>query len=198
MINLEKVVNDVRDRLKQEYLREPDAVWNRALIVGIRANDCVFLDGSGSAKPERIISWFKDNMHVEGIKGVCVGRMVAKYSEVVGSNGEPILIEKAILVTGRMLDTSQTLVKITRCVEHKDLRELRPGQDEPVGKLPTLAKMDSPDKSIELKTSYGRTRGFRHLRFDPDQVFDSRQGDKCEMDPIISGVINANHTEETA
>lgn len=190
MINLQRVVDKVRDDLKKTYLKNPSAVWQKTTVIMIRKDDCDIMDGAGMTDPGKVVKALQHFVSTTEVKGIVVGRMVAKFSKTVRDvDGNPAVMSRAILVSGRLLDSEQTYISITPSREHNDLRELKEGQDEPVSKLPDLARMDSPHAVKEIRTDGGHLKGFKSIRFDKEKVFDSRRGDKCVLDPIIEGVL---------
>ncbi len=129
--------------------------------------------------------------------------MVAKYSKTMRDlEGNPQVLEKAILVTGRLLDKAQTYISITPVREHKDLR--RPMGDtnenaEPNGAHLYVPGVNSPDKVAKITDEAGFVKGFIEMQFGKEQIFDSKRGDACVLDPLIQGVLNtgglANHVQ---
>lgn len=187
MQDLEKVVDKVREDLKALYLSDQHTVWHHPFVVMIQDDDIKVLEGAKT--PDQLIEWLVSFRGPNQMKGVVVGRMVAKYSKTIrDANGDPQVLERAILVSGRMLDTSQTLVSITPCREHKDMR--LPDHGEPVKGRPYIPGLNSPDKVDPLLNELGQVAGFKEIQFGEDQIFDSRKGDKCMLDPIIEGVIS--------
>lgn len=196
-MNLEKVVNEIRDDLKKLYLQDQSAVWEHPFVAIIKRDEVNVLGGAKSE--ERIVNWLRQFRGPEGIAGIVVGRMVAKYSKTIrGLDGNPQVLEKAILVSGRMLDTSQTYVSITPVHEHKDLR--RPKGDtnenaEPNGEHIYVPGVNSPDKVAKITDEEGFVRGFLEMQFGREQIFDSRKGERCALDPLIQGVIDTSGVE---
>jgi hypothetical protein len=186
MADLVKVVEQVRDDLKDLYLENQSAVWTRPFVAIVQTDGPAFLDNANSEAA--IVEWLKHFRGPNQIKGVVVGRMVAKHSKHArDAEGNPIIMEKAILVTGRMLDTAQTYVTITSCREHSDLRNHV--HDEPRKDRIEIPGLKSPDKVSAILGPNGEIRGFKEMQFGKEKVFDSRRGVRCMLDPIISGII---------
>ena len=196
MIDLRKVVHKTRDDLKREYLKDQAAAWSRPLIVLITSDDVKFMADFPSEK--KVIDWLREFSAQDGIKGIVIGRMVAKYSQTIKDHkGDPQILERAILVSGRMFTTNQTYVTITKSIEHRDLR--MPKHDEPVKDRPVISGLESPDKIqpiVNLAT--GHLQGFKEMQFAPDRIFDSEKGQRCILDPIIAGVVKGAEPEKYA
>jgi hypothetical protein len=190
MVDLEKLVNTVRDDLKNEYLKDQHAVWHVPFVAFIGADGPNFLYGAKSEA--EIVGWLVANRNQSQIRGVVVGRMVAKYSQTIKDvEGNPQILERGILVSGRIFSPEQTYVTITPCREHMDMRA--PAGDtienaEPKDGLPALAGVNSPDK-VEKIISPGGHVSFKSIQFGDEKVFDSRKGERCALDPIIEGVL---------
>ena len=191
MIDLQRVVDKVKDDLKDEYLRDQGGAWTKPFVCFIGADGPCFIE---SAKTEAgIIDWLVVNRNKSQIKGVVVGRMVAKYSQTLKDvQGNPQVLEKGILVSGRLFSPEQTYVTITPCREHMDMRT--PVGDtiensEPKPGLPKLPGVSSPDK-VDKVISPGGHVSFKSIQFGEEKIFDSRKGDRCALDPIIQGVID--------
>jgi hypothetical protein len=197
MPNLEKVVNEVRDDLRRVYLQDQSAVWQHPFVAILKRDEVCTL--GNAANEEKLIHWLRQFRGPEGIAGVVVGRMVAKYSRTIRDlEGNPQVLEKAILVTGRLLDVGQTYISITPVREHKDLR--RPMGDtnenaEPNGEHLYVPGVNSPDKVAKITDETGFVRGFIEMQFGVEQVFDSKRGDQCVLDPLIQGVLNTSGVE---
>jgi len=191
MINLEKVVNQVKEDLKSEYLKDQSAVWQRPFVCFIDANGANFLDGGST--DDGIIGWLVANRQKSQVKGVVVGRMVAKFSKTLKDvQGNPQVLERGILVSGRLFSPEQTYVTIVPCREHMDMRDAAGDtidNAEPKAGLPILPGVSSPDK-VEKIISPGGHVSFKSIQFGEEKIFDSRKGDRCALDPIIEGVIN--------
>ncbi len=188
MIDLEKVVQKVRDDLREEYLRDSQAAWQRPFVAFITASGVNFLEGGRT--DDGIVSWLVANRNASQIRGVVVGRMVAKYSQTIKDvNGDPQILERGILVSGRLFSTGQTYVSITPCREHNDLRD--PLGDTIANAAPKsdIPGFESPDKVEKLISDGGHVQ-FKSLRFGKEIVFDSRKGERCALDPIIQGMMD--------
>jgi len=195
MVDLVKVVELVRDDLKAEYLRDRTAVWAHPFVGFITDDD---FKQVGNAKDEaQIVAWLREFREPNKMKGVVVGRMVAKYSQTIrDQNGDPQITERAILVSGRIIDSDQTYVTITPCKEHKDLR--LPEHGEPLKDRPFIPGITSPDKVDPIVNAFGEVSGFVEMQFGKEQVFDSRRGEMCMLDPIIEGVVGPQGIVGTA
>lgn len=188
MVELDQVVNEVRDDLKKLYLKDQNAVWTKPFVVMIGADDITVMDNAENQ--DAVVDWLRHFRGPNQIKGVVVGRMVAKFSPTIrDQDGNPQILERAILVSGRMLDSGQTYVSITSSKEHNDLRAT-PG-DEPLLNKPFLPGLTSPDKVDKIIGDFGQLRGFKSMQFQKEVIFDSRKGDTCQLDPIIDGVLSA-------
>ena len=187
MVNLVKVVNEVRDDLKKEYLKDQSAVWTKPFVVIVRQDDCSFIPEFHDE--DKIIEWLRNFRDVSQTHGLVIGRMVAKYNHaILDPRGQPMVTQKAILVSGRMLTTGQTYVTITPCHEHSDLRT--PKIDEPLKQDLFIPNITSPDKVAPIVAENGIIKGFRQMQFGDEQIFDSRRGDTCALDPLIEGVLS--------
>lgn len=186
MVDLEKVVNEVRDDLKALYLKDQNAVWTKPFVVMIGADDTSVMENANDQ--DAVIEWLRHFRGPNQIKGIVVGRMVAKFSSTIrDQDGNPQILERAILVSGRMLDAGQTYVSITSAKEHNDLRST-PG-DEPNENKPFVPGLTSPDKVDKIIGSFGQLKGFKSMQFQKEVIFDSRKGEMCQLDPIIDGVL---------
>lgn len=187
MADLVKLVQAVRDDLKECYLSDRDAVWSNPFIALIRHGEVTVLTEANSQ--EELARSLNEYSASGGIEGIVVGRMVAKYNrDISGPDGSPLMTEKGVMVCGRILGTRQTYITITRCLEHRDLRN--PVHGEPAPGRPEIPGLSSPDKVDPIFTEYGDVRGFVESQFGVERVFDSRRGDICMLDPIIQGMVN--------
>ena len=195
MVQLEKVVYTVRDDLKNLYHKNPSEIWKHPFIVIINQSDTSYIDGQ---HPDHAITAFLKQNVKAGIKGVVVGRMMAKLSDVKDADGNPIVKQKAIIVTGRLLDdTKRSRVSITPLVEHKDYRQAKNKEgilDEPVKGGLEVPGMKSTDSVKEIKKGE-LTVGFLSAAFGKEQVMDSKNGQECPVDPIISGLTEESQEE---
>jgi hypothetical protein len=199
MIQLDKVVNAIRDDLKKLYLEDQNNVWEHPFVAIIKRDDVATLGGAKAE--ESLIAWLKEFRGPQGIAGVVIGRMVAKFSQTIrDNNGNPQVLEKAILVSGRLLDSSTTYISITPCREHNDLRN--PLGDtlanvEQKKDRPYIPGLTSPDSVQKIMTDEGNFMGFKEIQFGTEVIFDSKRGDICKLDPIIQGVLDTGGLEKT-
>lgn len=188
MIDLVRVVNKVRDDLKGAYLSNQGAVWQQPFVCFINNSGANFLEGANS--DEAIVAWLLANRNGSAIRGIVVGRMVAKYSKTIKDvQGNPQILEKGIMISGRLFSPEQTYVTITPCREHNDLRDAlgdTPENAEPVGEIPGFESSDKVEKVV----SAGGHVQFKSMKFGREIVYDSRKGQRCALDPIIEGVID--------
>ena len=184
MVQLDKAVNELRDIMKEQYLKNQAAVWHTPFVGFVEADDVGWAPYGLS--DEELLSFARAKR--SRIQGVIVGRMVAKYSQTIKDvEGNPQVLEKGILVSGRMFTSGQTYVSITKCHEHQDLRHKN---GDPVANRPYVPGVTSPDKVQEIiDEQTGALKGFLEMQFGQEQIFDSRQGQTCAMDPIIAGVM---------
>jgi hypothetical protein len=198
MIELDKVVNKIRDDLKAKYLEDQTAVWEHPFVAFIKEDDLFIMEAAASE--ESLVAWLREFRGPQGIAGVVVGRMVAKFSQTIrDNNGNPQVLERAILVSGRILDGNKTYISITPCREHNDLRN--PLGDslanlEQKADRPYIPGLTSPDKVQKIMTEDGKFMGFKEMQFGEEAVFDSRKGDVCKLDPIIQGVLDTERFEK--
>ena len=186
MIDLVRAVNAIKEDLKAKYLEDQAAVWSSPAVL-IIANEDV-REISGAKSEESLVSWLSEACKKQDMQGIIIGRMVSKYSETLRDiDGNPQILEKAILVTGRLIDTKQTYVVIVPCREHKDLRNPLGGQDPQ--KSIGAPGVTSPDKVAPIIDEVGILRGFKEMQFQKEIIFDSRKGEACALDPIIDGVL---------
>ena len=186
MVDLEKAVVELRETMKEQYLKNQRAIWSTPFVGFIDADNVGW--APFGLTDEQLLAFALAKRESARLNGVVVGRMVAKYSKTIKDvEGNPQLLEKAILVSGRMFTSGQTYVSITPCREHQDLRH---ADGEPVKNRPYVPGVTSPDKVQEIiDEQTGALKGFLEMQFGVEQVFDSRRGQTCQMDPIIAGVL---------
>jgi hypothetical protein len=195
MVSLDKVVNEMRDDMKKAYKRDTNEAWTQPCVAIIKDDDVSFLENARSE--EQLVGWLLNFIGPQRIKGIVVGRMMAKYSPTIKDGmGHPVILEKAIIVSGRVFDTEQTYVSITPCKEHKDMRN--PEYGEPQKERPFIPGLESPDSIKPIINEVGEVTGFEEMQFKAEQVYDSRRGEKCTLDPIIQGVVEAPRGVEDA
>ena len=186
MVVLRNVVNELKDTLKEVYLRDQKAVWQTPFVGFISRGDVSFIRDQVSDR--ELVTFLQHFRNKQKLDGVVVGRMAAKYSDTIKDvDGSPMILERAIIVSGRMLSTGETYVVIVPCRQYQDMRVTESG--DPSANRPFVPGVDSPDKVIRLTNEEtGAPMGFLELQFGEEQVFDSRMGQRCELDPIIAGV----------
>lgn len=185
--DLVKIVDTMKEDLKEMYLRDPKAVWDLPMIaVSKRTGGVVVLDNLQSN--EHAMQWLITHMQND-IESLVVGRMVAKYSSVLGADGKPIITEKAIMVMGRQLGNNRSYVSITPCHEHTDTRDLDTIEKENKVFDPSLK---APDLDKLITDEHGIIRGRMTAKFGKEQIMDSKKGQVFMMDPIIQGVFPEN------
>lgn len=200
MINLERVVRDVLDDLKELYKKDSEAVWDAPAIRLVENGDNV---AYVTAMDEQLIDRLRAGLSGGKLKGLVVGRMVAKYSDKLRDiNGQPQILERAILVSGRLFSSGQTYVVIVPCHQHRDARN--PLGDTIANAEPQKQELWvpgiqtdslSPDSVQKVITPGGHVQ-FVSVRFGEETIFDSRKGDRCMLDPIIEGVLKTPERPE--
>jgi len=184
-IDLPRVVDAVRDDLKKLYQKDPAAIWERPVVVISQDGQTSYLD---SNKPDEYMAgWLAQFRGPKRIDAVVVGRMVVKQGGVLDASGEATVKEKAILVTGRSFATGRTVVTITPTKEFRDFRS--PETIDKEGILPNPG-VSSPDTSKAIVRPDGVAAGTMLGQFGKEQRFDSAQGQRCMMDPLIQGVLD--------
>lgn len=189
MINLEKVVREVLDDLKDQYKKDTQAIWESPAIRLVENGDSVVYV---AATDPYLIDRLKAGVGDGRLKGIVVGRMMAKYSSTLRDlNGNPQILEKGLMVSGRLFSSGQTLVIIVKCHEHRDARN--PLGDtianaEPQKQEIHIPGITSPDAVQKVITPGGHVQ-FVSVQFGEEIVFDSRRGERCMLDPIIEGVL---------
>ena len=181
--DLVKLVSGLRDDLKALYLENPTAIWDLPVIAFARKSGGVNIL-EGIKDNEHVVAWLRSNL-VNEVESIAVGRMVIKPSTVLGADGKPVIKEKAILVTGRNIDTKRTYVSITPCKEHRDYRSDQFAEKQNKTFDPTLK---GADKTKNIENEHGRVVGRLQAKFGPEQVLDSKKGNQFMVDPIIAGV----------
>ena len=187
-IDMNRVVNCVRDDLKKAYSDNPSAVWDRPMVVVVnKGGETSVLDGVKS--DEHIAGWLCEKVGTKKIEAVVIGRMVVKHGKFIDpTTGQLIITEKAILVSGRNFANGRTVVSITPTKEHRDYRSTESQAQSPRLIVPGLS---SPDVTKVIKDEMGVTKGIMTGQFGKEKVFDSRLGERCALDPIIQGVVDA-------
>jgi hypothetical protein len=192
--DLVRVVDTVRDDLKKSYIQDPSLIWG---------NPVVFISQSGGKagymKPDAdkdlteaeeekfMIDWMKQFRNDRSVEAVVVGRMVVKYNGILDSNGNKMISERAILVSGRSFIDGRTRISITPVKEHRDYRQPETIATEATPLNPGL---ESPD-TTKLIMAGDMITGILIGQFQPEQIMDSRDGVKCVMDPLIEGVFGS-------
>lgn len=183
--DLIKIVENLRDDLKGLYLQNPTAVWDLPIVaLSRRAGGVHILDGIKDN--QHVVDWLKTHM-ANDIESVVVGRMVAKYSEVLDADGNPVIKEKAIMVMGRQLNGNRSYISITPCMEHRDYRREHIAEQQNKVHDPTLKGADLTKNIVDDATN--KVVGRLQAKFGKEQIFDSRKGDQFMLDPIIEGVF---------
>ena len=194
--DLLRVVDVVKEDLKKTYVQDPSVIWdNPVIFIGQSGGKAGYLkpdaqeDLTKDEEQDFLIKWMQQFRNDRSIEAVVVGRMVVKYSGVLDSNGEKMIKERAILVSGRSFIDGRTRVSITPVKEHRDYRSPETIATEG---LPENPGLDSPD-ATKLIMAGGMITGILTGQFQEEQVMDSRDGAKCVMDPLIQGLFG---TEE--
>jgi hypothetical protein len=190
-VDLVRVVNLVRDDLKKTYTQDPSVIW---------ANPVVFVSQTGGKagymkdipedlneeEQEKYISeWLKQFLNSRQMEAVVVGRMVVKYSGLLDSNGNKMVSERALLVSGRSFVDGRTRLSITQVKEHRDYRSAETIATEATPLNPGLTSPDATKLIMAGENIVGVMTG----QFQEEQVMDSRDGIKCVLDPLIQGVV---------
>ena len=78
MVELARVVDNIRDNLKKLYLSDRMAVWHHPFVAVVKRTDVEIL--SGASSEASIIDWMKAHRNTQGggIGAIVIGRMVAK------------------------------------------------------------------------------------------------------------------------
>ena len=183
--DLVKVVDNLRDDLKALYLQNPTAIWDLPIIAFAKRTGGVhILDGIKDN--EHVIGWLVTHLRND-VESIAVGRMVVKNSTVLGSDGKPVIKEKAIMIMGRNIDTKRTYLSITPCIEHRDYRGDAFAEKQNKTFDPTLKGADKTTNIVDDATN--RVVGRLQSKFGPEQVYDSKKGHQFLTDPIIEGVF---------
>lgn len=192
MLDLERLVDELRDTMKSAYLKDRNAIWDLPFAGFFDSMGGGGWANYGAGDDGTFTEYARAKLRSSRLEGIVVGRMVAKYSQVIKDiEGNPQMLEKAILVSGRLFSTGQTYVSITKIHEHQDLRHSETG--EPLENKPYVPGVTSPDKVQEIiDDQTGALSGFLSMQFGKEEVFDSRRGQTCQMDPIIAGVMGSN------
>ncbi len=192
--DLIKMVEAMRDDLKVEYLKDPSAIWDLPIVAFSRkAGGVQILDGIRG--DDHVMDWLRTHLQNE-VESICVGRMLAKYSDVLDADGKPIIKERAIMIMGKTLDTDRTYVSITPIMEHRDYRRDQVAEEQNKKFDPTLK---APDKTTNILNPYtGKTIGRLQAKFGKEQVMDSKKGHMFLADPIIAGVFPPKRGVEEA
>lgn len=183
--DLIKIVDQVRDDLKETYKQSPGETWQKPFVVFVSDGGTRYLDG---VKNEgQLFEWVTQNLNLTKLEAIIIGRMVVKRSSVIDPNtNEGTIMEKAIMVMGRDMRTDRVRVSITPCHEHRDYRtdddiEKTAGQYDP-----SIAKADINKPIFDPFT--GKILSRLTARFGQETVMDTRQGHKFLMDPLIQGI----------
>jgi hypothetical protein len=196
MVEIHKAVNELRDVMKARYLKDQRAIWTTPFVGFIEADDVGW--APMDTTEEALFAFAQAKRSQNKLQGIVIGRMCAKYSETIKDiEGNPQILSKAIIVSGRMFTTGKTYMSITVCREHQDLRVTENG--DPVKNKPYVPGVTSPDKVQEIiDQETGLLKGFLSMQFGEEQVFDSRQGVTCTMDPMIRGVLGSTAEADAA
>ena len=186
-IDIHRIVNCVRDDLKKLYSSNPSAVWDKPfVVVASHGGETSYIEGgveSGS-----VVGWIREKLNHKEAEVIVVGRMVAKYGSFIDpTTQQKIILEKALLVTGRDFSNGRTYVVVVPTKEHRDYRSSEAVEGGPKIEIPGL---NSPDVTKAIKDEMGVTKGWLTSQFGKEQVFDSRRGQRCMLDPLIQGVID--------
>jgi hypothetical protein len=192
--DLPRIVDSVRSDLMREYRKDPSAVWNRPFVVIVgKGGETGYVDGQHP--DEKIMGWLA-SWKRRRIEAVVVGRMVVKTGKTIDpTTQQPIIIEKAILVSGRSFQNGRSILSITPTKEHRDyrgIREIEAGHDL------LRPGMGSPDVTKKMTTEEGEFVGYMQGAFGKEQRFDSRRGQQCVLDPLIQGAVGARAPAEGA
>lgn len=183
--DLIKMVETLRDDLKGTYLQNPTAIWDLPIIaISKRSGGVHLLDGIKD--DAHVVAWLTTHMQND-IESICIGRMLAKYSTVIGSDGKPIIKEKAIMVMGRTLATGRSYVSITPVQEHRDYRSDEFAEKQNKEFDPTLQHADKTKNIVDPLSN--KVVGRLQAKFGKEQVMDSKKGHVFLSDPIIAGVF---------
>lgn len=191
---LTKIVDNVRDDLKGTYLQNPTAVWDLPLVaISKRSGGVHLLDGIKDN--QHVVDWLATHL-ANDVEAIVVGRMVAKFSTVLGSDGKPVIKEKAIMVMGRTLSTGRTYVSITPVMEHRDYRRDEVAEKQNKKFDPTLKGADKTSNIVDEESN--RVVGRLQAKFGQEQIMDSKKGHQFLCDPIIEGVFPSKAGVEEA
>ena len=190
-IDLTRIVNCVRDDLKKLYSNDPSAVWDKPFVViAKKGGETSCIDGG--VEDAKALGWLQAKFERKEAEVVVIGRMVAKYGTFIDpTTQQRIILEKALLVTGRDFSNGRTYVVIVPTKEHRDYRSSE--SMEAGGKI-IVPGLKSPDVTKAIKDEMGVTKGWLTSQFGKEQVFDSRKGQRCLLDPLIQGVIDTPAT----
>ena len=189
MVEIHKAVIELRDVMKARYLKDQKAIWTTPFVGFIEADDVGWAPMDESE--ESLFAFAQAKRAQNKLQGIVIGRMGAKYSETIKDlDGNPQMLSKAIIVSGRLFTTGKTYMSITPCREHQDLRVTENG--DPMKNKPYVPGVTSPDKVTEIiDDNTGLLKGFLSMQFGDEIVYDSRQGQTCTMDPMIRGVLGS-------
>jgi len=162
-------------------------VWDKPfVVVASHGGETSCIDGG--IEDEKAMGWLQAKLAKKEVEVVVIGRMVAKYGTFIDpTTQQKVILEKAILVTGRDFSNGRTYVVIVPTKEHRDYRSSESMEGGPKIEIPGLS---SPDITRAIKDEMGVTKGWLTSQFGKEQVFDSRKGQRCMLDPLIQGVID--------
>lgn len=190
--DLIRMVEGMRDNLKRIHLEKPDAIWDLPMIAVSRKLGGVHILG-GIKGNDHAVGWLRENLTNE-VENIVIGRMVVKRSPVLGSDGQPVIKEKAIMVMGRHIDSKRAYVSITPILEHRDYRSDRFAEKANKEFDPTLKGADKTTKIMDELTG---KQHYLQTKFGTEQILDSTKGHKFLMDPIIEGVYPSPRVDES-
>ena len=193
-VELTKIVDQVRDDLKETYKQSPGEIWQKPFVVITNGDGSIrFLDGVKSE--EQLFGWVSANLDLNKLVGIVIGRMVVKRSQVIDPNtNEPTIMEKAIMVMGRDMRTERVRVSITPCHEHRDYRTSEDIEKSADVYDPSIARADVNKPIFDPFT--GKILSRLTARFGEEIVMDTRQGQKFIMDPLIQGISHIRNIDQ--
>ena len=195
MADLVRMVEGMRDNLKRIHLAQPEAVWDLPMISVSRRLGGVHVL-SGIKGNDHAVNWLRENLTNE-VENIVIGRMVVKHSTVLGADGNPIVLEKAIMVMGRHIDSKRAYLSITPILEHKDYRSDQFAEKQNKEFDPT---MKGADKTSKIVNPFTGQQHYLQTKFGTEQIHDTNKGEKFLMDPIIENVypsprVDANEAQ---